>query len=191
MYMNPGGETPGFSYGVLRRTYRGQACSVTAAEFVRRKLYPVDAPPEGRWDRPFSCLRADVLLPPGAVDEFVDPRRLLDAYERHLPAWRQGLLCAIKVEQPVSEPLQASYERIRTAARISFALRRNLPAIVIAHAPFLSGTGVDHRPPHVHVVGLSIAIPGILGFCGLDDEVTSDAGHLTLYEEFRTAGAVR
>jgi len=190
MYMNPGGETPGFSYGVLRRTYRGEPCSVSPSEFVRRKLYPIDAPPEGCWDRPFSCIRAEVLLPPGAVDEFMDPQRLLDAYERHLPAWRQGLLCAIKVEQPVNEPLQASFERIRAAARISFALRRNLPAVVIAHAPFLAGASLEFRRPHIHVLGLTAAVPGILGFCGLDDEVTSDAGHLALWNEFRAAGAI-
>jgi|GEM_PF-2064300 len=190
MYINPGGDTPGFSYGVLRRTYRGETSTVSPSEFVRRKLYPIDAPPEGCWDRPFSCLRYSVLLPPGAVDEFVDPQRLLDAFERHLPAWRQGLLCAIKVEQPVNEPLQASYERIRTAARISFALRRNLPAIVVAHAPFLAGARLDFRRPHCHVLALTAEICGILGFSGLNDEVTSDAGHLTLYEEFRTARAL-
>jgi hypothetical protein len=190
MYMNPGGDTPGFSYGVLRRTYRGEACGVSPSEFVRRKLYPIDAPPDGCWDRPYSCLRAEVLLPPGAVDEFMDPRRLLDAYERHMPAWRQGLLCAVKVEQPVFEPLQASYERIRTAAKISFPLRRNLPAIIIAHAPFLSGASLEHRPPHCHVLGLTAAVPGILGFAGLNDEVTSDAGHLALWNEFRAARAI-
>jgi hypothetical protein len=132
-----------------------------------------------------------VLLPPGAVDEFTDPRRLLEAYERHLPAWRQGLLCAIKVAQPLGEPLQASYERIRFAARISFALRRELPAIVIAHAPFLAGSRPDHRGPHCHIVGLTAEISGVLPFTGLNDEVTSDAGHLTLFEEFRVVGAIR
>lgn len=30
MYMNPAGDTPGFSYGVLRRVYRGQASNLSA-----------------------------------------------------------------------------------------------------------------------------------------------------------------
>jgi hypothetical protein len=190
MYMNPGGDTPGFSYGVLRRTFRGKPCSVSASEFVRRKLYPIEAPPEGCWEGAFTCMRLDVLLPPGCVDEFMDARRLLDAYERHLPAWRQGILCVLKVTQPVNEPLQASYERIRFAARISFALRRNVPAIVVAHAPFLSGAALEHRRPHCHIIALGMQVAGVLGFAGTDDEITSDAGHLALFEEFKAVGAI-
>jgi hypothetical protein len=189
MYMNPGGDTPGFSYGVLRRIYRGQACRLSASEFVRRKLYPVGAPPEGDWNRPFTCSRWDVLLPPSGSDEYMAPERLMEAYERHLLSWRQGLLCTIKVAQPLTEPLQRSYERIRTAARQAFPLSRNLPAILMAHAPFLSGVNVRMRPPHVHIVGLASEL-SLLGWGAPNDEVTSDTGHLALYEEFNAAGAI-
>jgi hypothetical protein len=126
MYMNPAGDTPDFSYGVLRRIYRGQACNLSASEFVRRKLYPIKTPPQGNWSEPFTCSRWDVLLPPSGSDEYMAPERLLEAYERHLFSWRQGLLCTIKVVQPLTEPLQSSYERIRSAARQAFPLRRNL-----------------------------------------------------------------
>jgi len=189
MYMDPGGATPGFSYGVLRRVYRGQPCSVTASEFVRRKLYPIEAPPAGDWTKPFSCCRWDVLLPPAGGDEYMAPQRLMEAYERHLLPWRQGLLCTTKVLQPLSEPLQSSYERIRLAAREAFALRRNLPVILVAHAPFLAGVGAGERQPHVHVLGLPYE-RSLLGWGAPNDEVTSDAGHLALYEEFKAAGAV-
>lgn len=187
MYMDPAGSTPGFHYSVLRRTYNGQENN--ASEFVRQKLYPVKAPPTGVWDPPFTCLRHDVLLPSGAVDALMCPQRLLAAYERHLLAWRSGLLCVLKVEQALSEPLQASYERIRQAARSSFALRRKLPVIVIAHAPFLAGASPVNRAPHCHVIALPAEL-SLLGFTTLNDEVTSDAGHLALYEEFRSVGAI-
>ena len=107
MYMNPAGETPGFSYGVLRRVYRGQVCSVGASEFVRRKLYPIEAPPAGDWTKPFTCSRWDVLLPPSGSDEYMAPQRLLEGYQQDLLPWRQGLLCTIKVVQPLAEPLHA------------------------------------------------------------------------------------
>jgi hypothetical protein len=189
MYINPGGDTPGFSYGVLRRTYRGQACSLTASEFVRRKLYPIEAPPEGVWAEPFTCSRWDVLLPPSGSDEYMAPERLMEAYQRHLLSWRQGLLCTIKVAQPLTEPLHSSYERIRSAARQAFPVSRNLPAMLIAHAPFLSGVNVRMRQPHVHIVVLPSDL-SLLGWGAPSDELTSDAGHLALYEEFKAAGAI-
>jgi hypothetical protein len=189
MYINPAGDTPGFSYGVLRREYRGEACSLSASEFVRRKLYPIEAPPKGDWTRPFTCSRFDVLLPSSGSDEYMAPQRLMEAYERNLLPWRKGLVCAIKVLQPLSEPLQGSYERIRLAAREAFPLRRNLPAILISHAPFLAGVDFRMRQPHVHIVVLASEL-SLLGWGAPNDEVTSDAGHLVLYEEFRTSGAI-
>jgi len=189
MYMNPAGDTPGFSYGVLRRVYRGQACSLGASEFVRRKLYPIEAPPAGDWTKPFTSSRWDVLLPPSGSDEYLAPQQLMEAYERHLLPWRQGLLCTIKVVQPLSEPLQSSYERIRLAARHAFPLKRNLPVILIAHAPFLAGVDAGIRQPHTHVCVLGSAL-SLLGWGTPNDEVTSDAGHLALYEEFKAAGAI-
>jgi hypothetical protein len=190
MYINPAGDTPGFKFAVHRRSFRG-APNITAAELVRRKLYPVDAPPQGCWDRPFTCLRYDVLLPPdGGIDAYMDPRLLLDVYERHLPLYRQGLAALATIGQSVDRPLQASYEDIRSAARQIFPLKRKLPAILIAHAPFLTGAPIEHRKPHCHIIALTAELAGILGFAGTNDEVTSDAGHLVLYEEFKAAGAL-
>ena len=188
MYINPAGDTPGFSYGVLRREYRGEACSLSASEFVRRKLYPIEAPPEGDWTRPFTCSRFDVLLPPSGSDEYMAPQRLMEAYERNLLPWRKGLVCAIKVLQPLSEPLQSSYERIRSAAR-NASLKRNLPVVLCAHAPFLAGVDVRLRQPHVHVILLASEL-SLLGWGPPNDEVTSDAGHLVLYHEFKNEGAI-
>ncbi len=188
MFMNPAGDTPGFSYGVLRRVYMGKPCGVSASEFVRRKLYPIEAPPAGDWSKPFTCSRWDVLLPPSAGDEYLSPQRLMDDYERHMLSWRRSLLCAIKILQPVTEPLQASYERIRAAARAA-ALKRNLPVILCAHAPFLAGVAPALRQPHTHVLLLP-SERSRLGWGSPNDEVTSDAGHLSLYEEFKAAGAV-
>jgi hypothetical protein len=188
MFMNPAGETPGFSYGVLRRAYLGRPTGVSASEFVRRKLYPIDAPPAGDWSKPFTCSRWDVLLPPSASDEYLSPERLMADYERYLLPWRQGLVCVTKIFQPVTEPLQASYERIRAAARAA-SMKRNLPVVLCAHAPFHAGVDPGLRQPHTHVLLLSSTL-SLLGWGPPNDEVTCDAGHLALYEEFKAAGAL-
>jgi hypothetical protein len=188
MFINPAGDTPGFSYGVLRRVYLGRTCGISAAEFARRKLYPIDAPPAGHWSKPFTCSRWDVLLPPSASDDYLSPQRLMEDYERHLLPWRQGLLCATKIIQPVTEPLQASYERIRAAARAA-ALKRNLPVVLCAHAPFHAGIDPMLRQPHTHVLLLTSEL-SLLGWGAPNDEVTCDAGHLALYREFRNASAI-
>jgi hypothetical protein len=109
-------------------------------------------------------------------------------YQRSLLPWRQGLACSIKVTQPLSEPLQSSYERIRAAARKA-SLKRNLPVVLCAHAPFHAGVDVRLRQPHVHVILLASEL-SLLGWGPPNDEVTSDAGHLALYEEFKAAGAI-
>jgi hypothetical protein len=99
------------------------------------------------------------------------------------------LLCTIKVVQPLTEPLHASYERIRIATREAFSLRRKLPAVVIAHAPFLAGVDAGIRRPHVHILVLASQL-SLLGWGAPNDEVTSDEGHLALYKEFKIAGAI-
>jgi hypothetical protein len=110
-------------------------------------------------------------------------------YERHLLPWRQGLLCVLKITQPLHEPLQSSYERIRLAAREAFPMKRNLPAILIGHAPFLAGVDAGIRQPHIHIC-VPTSTLSLLGWGAPNDEVTSDAGHLALYKEFRAAGAI-
>jgi hypothetical protein len=117
------------------------------------------------------------------------PHQLMEAYERRLLPWRKGLVCAIKVLQPLTEPLQGSYERIRLAARQAFPMRRNLPAILISHAPFLAGVDFRMRQPHVHIIVLASEL-SLLGWGAPNDGVTSDAGHLKLFEEFKAAGAI-
>jgi hypothetical protein len=112
----------------------------------------------------------------------------MEDYERHFLSWRQGLLCAIKIVQPVTEPLQASYERIRAGARAA-SLKRNLPVVLCAHAPFHAGVDPRLRRPHTHVLLLTSTL-SLLGWGPPNDEVTCDAGHLTLYEEFKAAGAL-
>lgn len=186
MYLNPAGETPGLTFSVLRRRLRDEDVGISASEFVRRKLFPIDLPAGGSWSAPWTCRRADVLLPPAAVDAFADVKLLLDAYERYLPPWRQSLISALKIDQRADEPLHASFERIRSAVRASIVIARRCPAIVISHAPFLSGSP---RGPHCHVLILPAEL-GLLGFTALNDELTSDAGHLALYGEMKEAGAV-
>jgi hypothetical protein len=187
MYLNPAGETPGMTFSVLRRRLRDQEVGISASEFVRRKLFPIDLPAKESWLGPWTCRRADVLLPPAAVDAFADVKLLLEAYERYLPPFRQSLLSTLKIDQRTDEPLHASFERIRSAVRASIAIARRCPAIVISHAPFLSGSP---RRPHCHVLIVPAEL-GLLGFTALNDELTSDVGHLALYKDMKEAGAIR
>ncbi|MXP29643.1 hypothetical protein GRI58_12535 [Porphyrobacter algicida] len=75
------GKTKNLSFGVIQAN-PGDECIATAEGAVFRRLYPV-LKPEDRtapWREP-TCFRRDVLLPPAANDELLDPQRLSRTYD--------------------------------------------------------------------------------------------------------------
>jgi len=177
MFINPQGVLPGFTFGVLRVEYAGARNS--AAAFVKAKLHPVNAPPEGADWRP-TAHRWEALLPANAGDELMDPRRLLDLYEKTALPWRQGLLTTVKLSFGENDRLHVAYEKARAWLRTLAAT--GFPVLVVQHCPHEAG--LEYARHHIH----GIIIPrklGLAGFGACDDELTSDAGQQVLYETWR------
>ncbi len=182
MYLDEGPGRGEWVRGVLRRHYNGRDNDIV--EFVRGKLHPVHAPEPGERWRP-TAARAEVLLPPGVPDCFLDPQRLVELYADQLLHWQTGLACVIKVTAR-APTLHEGWERARAFGRTAFCTgkkRRHLPVILAQHAPFLAG--VEGGTPHVHVIALARQMLPGGSFGALDYEVTSDEGLLPLHEEFR------
>lgn len=176
MFQNPQGVLPGFTFGVLRVEYAGARNS--AAAFVKAKLHPVNQTPEGAQWRP-SAHRWEVLLPENASDDLMDPRRLVELYERTALPWRQGLLTTVKLTFGENDRLHVAYEKGRAWLRSIVAT--GLPGLIIQHCPHEAG--LDYARHHLHVVILPRKL-GLAGFGSCDDELTSDAGQSILYRSW-------
>ncbi|MXO65962.1 hypothetical protein [Altericroceibacterium endophyticum] len=74
------GEMENLSFGVAQADPNNE---LTAERFLGRRLFPVMKPHDMSlpWPQP-TCHKFDVILPPGASDEFWDPQRLVKAYDR-------------------------------------------------------------------------------------------------------------
>lgn len=176
-FANPLGSWPNFGFGVLRTRYLGTRAN-SAAAFARLKLRPGQPPAAPGWRATAS--RWEVLLPVRASDDFLEPQTLMERYEAAAVSWRTGLLCCVTLKFPGTERLHASYEKARSFARTSFALNRELPVLLIQHAPHLSGSA---NPPHVHLLIVPRTL-GPLGFGTYSDELTSDQGQKSVYDEW-------
>jgi hypothetical protein len=185
MFLDPQGSFPGWRYGVLRREYAQIRNDL--GEFVRRKLHPVNAPPPGQKWAP-TAARAEILLPPGGVpDHLLDPQALVELYQAQLLDWQTGLLCVITLKSE-HRTLNERWEAARQFAVRSFCRDRGLPVILALHVPSLAG--VEGAMPHVHLMAPTRRLlPGLGVFGALDREVSSDAGQLPLYQEYRSLGA--
>jgi hypothetical protein len=137
LYLNPVDKDfiaePGFSFGVLRRAYRGRLNS--AAEFCRRKGQPVD-PPGANDAIPWAITaeRIEVLLPPDADDRLLDPRLLCEEADARSVEGEQALLTYVTIAFPNARRLHECWEEARAFALSCFTRQRGL-AIVRRIAP--------------------------------------------------------
>ena len=180
LYLNPLGNYPNFTFGVLRREFRGRQNSVL--EFARLKLHPINLPAPGA---PFSptAARWEVLLPPKAGDEYRDPQFLFSSFDKHPLETRNGILSYITFRFPDVDRLHVAFEKVRAFARAKFVLERQLPLLAVQHAPHLMGSP---NPHHVHVLLLPRVLSG-LGWGMPNDLLTSDQGQQAVYDEFRAS----
>src|SRR3546814_16280250 len=74
-----------------------------------------------------SCYRWDVLLPPHANDEFLDPKLLCEKYEEQACNKLKDLLVMITLRFPNPDRLHRSWDAVR-----AFALERLLRARTLA-----------------------------------------------------------
>lgn len=149
-----------FLFGVLRRNYFDHINN--AIDFCWAKLHPIK-PANGMsyLNQPWqpSSDRHEILLPGGAPDLLVNPRRLLEIYEEQAPANQKDLLTAIKLTAPFGTPLHEFWETARTFARTALIAEHRLPTILVLHVPSVSGARSPNRP-HIHLMALARELNG-------------------------------
>ncbi|NIJ35301.1 hypothetical protein [Sphingomonas oligoaromativorans] len=183
LYLNPAVEgfeaVPGYTFGVLRRTFRGRTNS--AAEFCRRKAQPI--PPAGGATSALWAVTAEkieVLLPAGADDRFLEPRLLTEEIDARSVESEQALLTYVTVSFPNVRRVHEAWETARAFARSSFVQRRTLPVILVLHVPARAGSD---RDVHCHLLISPRQLDGI-GLRGFERSFCHDEGQAIIHAEW-------
>ena len=143
-----------FIFGVLRRTYNGMRNDTV--EFARSKLFPIAPPPSAEPERAWqpTAARYEVLLPNAMPDVLVDPKLLTETYEKEAKPRQTDLAIVVKLVLPAKSAIHVVWELAREFARQSFVVELGLPAVLVLHAPGLSGMR-NANPMHVHAIVLA------------------------------------
>ena len=155
--LSGGGICPGVKLltGTLRSRYRD--FDVTAAAFGRAKLQPM-GPIEGHpWV--ITTHRAEVLLPSGADDRFLDPQTLLEAADELATGPDDPLLGYITFDW-WADRLHEQLEEVRAFARAEI-VSLGCPVLMVHHAPHLARS---YAEPHLHLLVVPHRLRS-LGWC--------------------------
>lgn len=173
LYTNPQGASDGFTFGVLRKTFRGR--TNTAHEFGFRKCHLGSAFVNA--DRSIwapNVEKVEVILPARADDMLSDPDFLLHQADASSCPNEAGLLTYLTLPLADAERLHVGWERARSFA-VRLARERDVASIVILHSPGSVGSAF---PLHSHL----LIIPRVmkkafaLKHCAFDSEILCDEG---------------
>ena len=179
LYTNPQGSSDGFTFGVLRKTFRGR--TNTAHEFGFRKCHLGSAFVSA--DRSIwapNAEKVEVILPAKADDMLSDPDFLLRQADASACPSEAGLLTYLTLPLADAERLHIGWERARSFA-VRLACERDVASIVILHSPGSVGSAF---PLHSHV----LVIPRVmkkafaLKHCAFDSEILCDDGQGILFD---------
>ena len=185
-YVPIAGTDPNFVFGVIRATLGGS--TTTALDAVFRRLFPVAQPsdPEKPWPQP-TCFKWDVLLPPWASADYLDPQTLCRAYGAQ--GW-DGVkdlvvIASFRMPETVSEPptmsVATAFELVRSYCYQKLATERKLATVVAMHLPGRAGS--DGLPPHAHAMALAREL-GPAGFGSFVRPLATDAGRKIIETEW-------
>ena len=165
-----GGDDANLSFGVVRRQINNGPVQ-TVPEAVLRRLNPgrkvdVAAP----WTP--HCYRWDVLLPPMAQDDCLDPKRLCERYEEQSGDSLKDLIVMMTLRFPDADRLHIIWEEVRSFARERLCRERNLAVVAAFHLPAQNGST---NPPHIHLMALAKTMKAY-GFCDYVRPLAADAG---------------
>ena len=185
-YVNPQIE-PDFTFGVLRRKFAGLVNDTVA--FGWAKLHPIRPAPDPSSPAPIwrpSAVRYDVLLPDGASDLMLDPKRLLQTFQDQAVVEQDDLADTLKLTFTDAAALHVGWEIARDYARLQFVRNHKLPVLIILHDPAMSGTR-HVAAPHVHIMALArkLGPQGFGAFC----TIANDEAHPALAVAWRKARA--
>lgn len=178
LFLNPQGQSEeGFTFGVLRKTYKGRTNS--AYQFGYRKTHVGSDMRDTdmvKWSP--NVERVEVLLPREASDELNDPVTLLQQVDRCATSSETSLLTYLTVPASDCERVHIGWERAREFASW-IARERDLAVLAIQHCPGLAGSAFA---PHQHL----LIVPRIIGKFGLrhavyDHEILHDDGQALLH----------
>lgn len=178
LYTNPQGSSDGFTFGVLRKTFRGRENS--AHEFGWRKCHVGshnDVNDRSCWSP--NVEKVEVILPPRADDLLSDPDVLLRQADEFMSPIETGLLTYVSLPLGDVDRLHTGWERARSYA-VSLANSRKVASVVILHSPGVIGAPY---PLHAHLC----IVPKVLTGLGLrhgayDQELLRDGGQEILRE---------
>ena len=119
-----------------------------------------------------TCYRWDVLLPPMAHDDCLDPKRLCEKYEEQAFEGQKDLLVMMTIRFPDVDRIHAIWEDVRAFARERLCRERNLAVIAAFHLPVQIGST---NPPHVHLMALARELKAY-GFADFVRPFAADAG---------------
>ncbi|TRW14492.1 hypothetical protein [Glacieibacterium frigidum] len=172
---------PDFIFSVLRRNFKTVTNDTVA--FVRSKLHPfaaaLDADPAGTW-KP-TAARHEVLLPASMPDLLADPRLLTETFEAQARPDQTDLAIVVKLVLPTGCPIHVAWELARQFTREAFVIEHRLPAVLVLHAPAISGVR-DANPMHAHIIALARTWEN--AFTGFAT-IACDAAHAPLAERWK------
>lgn len=173
----PGGN-PGLVFGVVRRQIKGGPIHTVPISVLRRlcpgRKTDITAP----WVP--SCYRWDVLLPPQANDDCLDPKHLCEKYEEQAFDGLKDLLVMTTIRFPDADRLHQIWEDVRSFTREHLCRNRNLAVIAAMHLPIQVGST---NPPHVHLMAMARELKSY-GFGDLVRPFAADAGKAMIAAEW-------
>lgn len=148
------GSCENVSFGIVQT--EGKAGNSRSAEGTAfRRLYPVLRPDNRQtpWEQP-TCFKHDVLLPPGAADDYWDAQRLMRAYdEQGFNLKDLVVIITLRFPEVEAQPpalrLHEAWETARQFTLERLVRQYGVPAVCVLHVPARAA-----RPgcPHVHVL---------------------------------------
>ncbi|MEO1968560.1 MAG: hypothetical protein ABGW87_07610 [Sphingomonadaceae bacterium] len=148
------GNLADFSFGIIQAKSADESPR-TAEATIGKRLFPISRPTDlsQPWPSP-TCHRFDVLLPPGAADEFAEPQQLCRAFDRQSFGDIRDLVVIITIRFP-------KIDAVTSGARLheAWELGRSFCAELV-HAHQVAIVAVMHVParaarpglPHIHLM---------------------------------------
>jgi len=172
LYTNPQGSSDGFTFGVLRKTFRGRENS--AHEFGWRKCHVgthIDVSDRSVWSP--NVEKVEVVLPAKADDLLSDPDVLLRQADEFVSPTEAGLLTYVTLPLGDMDRLHTAWERARSYA-VSLASSRKVASVVVLHSPGAIGAPY---PLHAHLCIVPKVLTGLgLAHGAYDQELLHDGG---------------
>jgi hypothetical protein len=167
------GLYPGF--GFVRFWWEGDGPREGISAKVLKKFHPVADPDD---EDAVTAAKTDLILPPDAQEDYRDVRHLLERYDAKLPPSEKHAYLQVTLSFPGATNVHGPFEEARAFAWEYMVAERRLATIIVAHAPFLAGSG---NALHVHLI-MPLRRLGPLGWGEMETWLQNDRGRSEVFE---------